>query len=76
MNMFKSRILPDIKIQELNKLISDPEFIDKHPEVVERLINGKNKGRSNKQMHGNKRYDFDSKEGDTQFGSHNTGKQQ
>eukprot|EP00347_Sterkiella_histriomuscorum_P022186 403331372 len=77
MNMFKSRILPDIKIQELNKLISDPEFIDKHPEVVEKLINGKNNGKSiNKQQHGNKRYNFDSKEGDTQFGSHNTGKLQ
>ncbi|CDW89219.1 UNKNOWN [Stylonychia lemnae] len=38
---FKSRVLPDIKIVEINRMISDPEFIEKFPEVVDGLINGK-----------------------------------
>jgi len=26
---------------EINKMITDPEFIEKYPEVVDKLINGK-----------------------------------
>lgn len=39
---FKSRIKPDQRIVEVQQLIKEPEFIEKHPDVVENIVKDKN----------------------------------
>ena len=36
--LFKSRLLPDAKIMELNKMFEDPLYMEKYPEIAEQLL--------------------------------------